>query len=383
MLYYEHTGDELFRRYYMNIKIGAIVKKLRTENNTTQDTLATAMGVTPQAISRWESGGGYPDLELLPLLADFFRVSTDELLGYKMSEREQELASMKKEMDRIAEVGSVEEQVAYARSAYVRYPNDYEIRCYLGVSLYLLWEEKQEEALFQEIETLLASVANGCVDESTRYDAISALILLYGKVDQYDKAIAWANRLTPMKYCRETALSGGVGDGKTKFYIQDEIDKLTDGLGLAIQNLVLNEYLPNDPSTWESKIEMLRVANRLYFMIYGDDLMFHHNRVSFNHWVISTYQMSLGRPEEAMDTLKKCVIMPQLTIYPTETIAASIISSEFHNHPPWLFESSISQRKGNCNTPLWMKKCPAQGGARSDHLAYCVNLSATATKRGS
>lgn len=289
----------------MNIKIGAIVKKLRTENNMTQDTLATAMGVTPQAISRWESGGGYPDLELLPLLADFFRVSTDELLGYKMSEREQELASMKKEMDRIAEVGSVEEQVAYARSAYARYPNDYEIRCYLGVSLYLLWEEKQEETLFQEIETLLASVANGCVDESTRYDAISALILLYGKVDQYDKAIAWANRLTPMKYCRETALSGGVGDGKTKFYIQDEIDKLTDGLGLAIQNLVLNEYLPNDPSTWQSKIEMLRVANRLYFMIYGDDLMFHHNRVSFNHWVISTYQMSLGRPEEAMDSLEK------------------------------------------------------------------------------
>jgi transcriptional regulator with XRE-family HTH domain len=119
------------------------------------------MGVTPQAISRWESGGGYPDLELLPLLADFFRVSTDELLGYKMSEREQELASMKKEMDRIAEVGSVEEQVAYARSAYARYPNDYEIRCYLGVSLYLLWEEKQEETLFQEIETLLAPPCAG------------------------------------------------------------------------------------------------------------------------------------------------------------------------------------------------------------------------------
>jgi hypothetical protein len=78
-----------------------------------------------------------------------------------MSEREQELASMKKEMDRIAEVGSVEEQVAYARSAYARYPNDYEIRCYLGVSLYLLWEEKQEETLFQEIETLLAPPCAG------------------------------------------------------------------------------------------------------------------------------------------------------------------------------------------------------------------------------
>lgn len=43
----------------MNIKIGAIIKKLRTENNITQDALATAIGVTPQAISRWELEGGY------------------------------------------------------------------------------------------------------------------------------------------------------------------------------------------------------------------------------------------------------------------------------------------------------------------------------------
>ena len=85
----------------MNMKIGAIIKKLRTENNITQETLATALGVTPQAISRWESGGGYPDIELLPLLADFFSVSTDELLGYKLSEREAEIIRIKKEMARL------------------------------------------------------------------------------------------------------------------------------------------------------------------------------------------------------------------------------------------------------------------------------------------
>ena len=39
----------------MNVKIGAIIKKLRTENNVTHDALASAVGVTPQAISRWDS----------------------------------------------------------------------------------------------------------------------------------------------------------------------------------------------------------------------------------------------------------------------------------------------------------------------------------------
>ena len=289
----------------MNIKIGAIIKKLRAENNITQDTLATAIGVTPQAISRWESEGGYPDIELLPALADFFSVSTDELLGYKLSEREQELADIKKEMERLAEVGSIEERVAYARNAYARYPNDYEVRDNLAVCLYHVWQETHDESLVKEIEALLESVANECTDEDMRYDAINTLILLYGKVKQHEKAKEWVNRLTPMKYCRESSMSNGIGDGKTKFYIQDEIDKLTVGLGFAIQNLVLNDDLPNDPSTWENKIEMLRVSNQLYFMIYGDDLMYHHNRISFNHWLISTYQMSLGKTEDAMESLEK------------------------------------------------------------------------------
>ena len=289
----------------MNVKIGSTIKKLRTENNITQDTLATAIGVTPQAISRWESEGGYPDIELLPLLADFFSVSTDELLGYKLSEREQELANIKKEMGRLAEVGSVDERVAYARNAFAHYPNDYEIRDNLAVCLFFVWEETHDEALFKEIESLLGTVANECTDENTRYDAINTLIILYGEVKQPEKAKEWAIRLTPMKYRRETALSGGIGDGKTKFYIQDEIDKLTDALGLAIRNLVLNEDLPNDPSTWDSKIEMLRVSNQLYFMIYGDDLMFHHNRISFNHWIISTYQIAQGKTEDALASLEQ------------------------------------------------------------------------------
>ena len=289
----------------MHIKIGAIIKKLRAENNITQDTLATAIGVTPQAISRWESEGGYPDIELLPALADFFSVSTDELLGYKLSEREQELAVIKKMMECLAEVGSIEERVAYARSAYARYPNDYEVRDNLAVCLYFVWQETHDEILFDEIELLLSSVANECNDEETRYDAINTLITLYGEVNQSEKAKMWVNRLAPMKYRREIALSNGIGDGKTKFYIQDEINKLADALGLAIRNLVLNEDIPNDSSTWDNKIEMLRVSNRLYFMIYGDDLMFYHNRISFNYWLISTYQMSLGKIEDAMESLER------------------------------------------------------------------------------
>ena len=178
----------------MHIKIGSIIRKLRAEKNVTQDTLATAIGVTPQAISRWESEGGYPDIELLPALADFFSVSIDELLGYKLSEREKVLSEIKKEIERIAEVGTIEDQVAFARGAFARFPYDNDIRYALAVSLYLVWVEKRDNALFDEVETLLTSIANECNEEDTRYNAINTLISLYGKVGRHDTAIAWANR---------------------------------------------------------------------------------------------------------------------------------------------------------------------------------------------
>ncbi len=54
---------------------------LRREMGITQEQLAQAMGVTNQAVSKWESGQSYSDITLLPRLAAYFRVTVDELLG--------------------------------------------------------------------------------------------------------------------------------------------------------------------------------------------------------------------------------------------------------------------------------------------------------------
>ncbi|MBQ4353573.1 MAG: helix-turn-helix transcriptional regulator [Clostridia bacterium] len=289
----------------MNIKIGAMIKKLRLEKSMTQDTLAAALGVTPQAVSRWESEGGYPDLELVPALADFFAVSTDVLLGYKRSEREEELAKVKKELARLSEVGTIEERLAFARNANAVYPADCEIKENLAVCLYHIWEENRSPDLLREIENLCTSVIDACRDENIRYDAIYLLINIYGESKQCEKAMEAACMLTPMKYRRESALADGVGDGKTEFYKQDEIEKLTDALGIAIRNLVLDEELPNAPSTWDRKTEMLRISSQLYYMIYGENLMFYHTRIAFNDWLLSTYQIAQGKTEEALLSLEK------------------------------------------------------------------------------
>ncbi|MBQ1225766.1 MAG: helix-turn-helix transcriptional regulator [Clostridia bacterium] len=289
----------------MYIKIGAIIKKLRAENNITQDTLATAIGVTPQAISRWESEGGYPDIELLPMLADFFSVSTDELLGYKLSEREESLANIKKELRRLAEVGTHQERLCFARASFVKFPNDAKIKVYLAACLSDEWNNTHEEEFHLEAEELCLSVIDDCRDEDIRYEAICTLNTIYTDSGKPEKAKSILNFLSPMKYCREFVLACGVGDDNTELYRQDAIDKLADALGTSITNYAVDESLPNDPSAWDNKIEMLTLSNQLYKMIYGDNLMFYHVRLSRNCWLMSTYQIAQDKKDETLISLEK------------------------------------------------------------------------------
>lgn len=61
------------------IAIGDNVRRLRAERNITQQQLADAVGVSFQAVSKWENGGSLPDVVMLPQIADFFEVSIDDL----------------------------------------------------------------------------------------------------------------------------------------------------------------------------------------------------------------------------------------------------------------------------------------------------------------
>ena len=66
----------------MQLNLGTKIRELRKRDGRTQDNLAEALGVTAQAVSRWESGGSYPDMEMIPAIANYFNVSIDELFGY-------------------------------------------------------------------------------------------------------------------------------------------------------------------------------------------------------------------------------------------------------------------------------------------------------------
>ena len=65
----------------MSETMGQIIKRLRKERNFTQEELAEQLGVTCQAVSKWENDSGLPDISQVVPLSVVFGVSTDVLFG--------------------------------------------------------------------------------------------------------------------------------------------------------------------------------------------------------------------------------------------------------------------------------------------------------------
>lgn len=65
------------------MKIGKHLAKIRKANNMTQIDVATQLNISPQAVSKWERDENYPELSVIPLLAEIYNTTTDYIFGYK------------------------------------------------------------------------------------------------------------------------------------------------------------------------------------------------------------------------------------------------------------------------------------------------------------
>lgn len=63
------------------MNLGKTIYNLRKQYNMTQEELATRLGVSPQAVSKWENEFSYPDISLLPEIAKEFNITVDALLN--------------------------------------------------------------------------------------------------------------------------------------------------------------------------------------------------------------------------------------------------------------------------------------------------------------
>lgn len=124
----------------MNIDLGSKIRELRHRDKRTQEMLAETLGVTSQAVSRWESGGSYPDLQLMPAIANYFGVTIDELFGYA-NDREEKIDRLVNRVQEMldrnrGEDVNIDQCIALSRDALVEFPGNPKLMLCLASVLY-------------------------------------------------------------------------------------------------------------------------------------------------------------------------------------------------------------------------------------------------------
>ena len=85
----------------MNETIGSRIARFRKANGMTQEDLANLMGVSSQAVSKWENDASCPDISLLPQLSKVLGITTDELLTGKNDQVKMVPAEQRKPFDQL------------------------------------------------------------------------------------------------------------------------------------------------------------------------------------------------------------------------------------------------------------------------------------------
>ena len=119
----------------MEINIGKKINLKRKEKGMTQEDLANYMGVSKAAISKWESGQSYPDITLLPILATFFNVSIDELIGYEPQMTEEDIRELYQNISKKFATKSFSEVYEECKEYAKKYYSCWKLQFYIGLLL--------------------------------------------------------------------------------------------------------------------------------------------------------------------------------------------------------------------------------------------------------
>jgi len=161
----------------MNIRIGEKIRSLRKHKNISQEVLAQYLGVSFQAVSKWENGDNLPDVVMIPAIASFFEVSTDELFDFNRLETERKVQQLCWDIADYRNERPEDAEKAY-RDLLKQYPGNDVI---LANLLYVLQNLNKYDELIPMCKTVIASTK----DEGIRYDAARILAETYKAIGEY------------------------------------------------------------------------------------------------------------------------------------------------------------------------------------------------------
>ena len=282
----------------MTILLKEQLKKLRRERGVTQEDLAAHLGVTVQAVSKWERGEGFPDIQLLPAIASFYNVTIDDLLGVGQMEKKRKIEEYRERSIELSHEGKNEARVAVWREAQKEFPNDLSVIDGLMYALMNLDQVKFADEIIECGERLLAE----STDSVMRSGAVQCLSLTYYYAKGDAESAKKYARMAAIYHVTINELMPNFLEGEEAVrYCQSNIQSLVDLIGNNVNTICSKgDFGPRDG------IKAYQFVIDLLDLLYPDgNAGFYHERYSnYFGWMAHEYK-TLGDEAEMFRCLGK------------------------------------------------------------------------------
>ncbi len=192
----------------MELQIGNRIRELRKASGMTQEQLAELIGISFQAVSKWENNIALPDISLVPTLARIFGVTTDEIFAYNLVEMREEIERYVNEAAKLRE-SNPNEGRRILEEGLQKYPDN---DILLNNLLYVIDYSQNPDETIRAASRLIDKTA----ESDIRYDALRFLAYAYNAKGDTDSAVKALEQI-PEIYFSKLSEMAFIMQGKAKF----------------------------------------------------------------------------------------------------------------------------------------------------------------------
>lgn len=287
------------------MNIAGIIRQNRRAKDMTQEKLAEILGVSVSAVSLWESGKTMPDIALLPALCSVLGVSADTLLGIDLDRKDEEIAEILEEANKVGSRGYQEESIPILEEGLKRYPDSWELLHTLMSQYELGYYADHDHTDYRDKAIELGErILAGCTEASTRSSAIQTLCFLYRETDpdRVEKLLENTETLyTSREVIAATALQGDKQIDAQQNLITQTLDLLTREMWCNNENDAgASRY------TYEEWITVLEKIITIYHTVFEDgNFGFYHTRMQDYEMPLAIWYAQKQDAENTLDHLRK------------------------------------------------------------------------------
>lgn len=291
---------------------------LRNKEGITQEQLAEALDVSPQAVSRWENEAAFPDISVLPVIANYFNVTSDYLLGIDTAHKQREIHMAVERDKSLRSEGKTRESIDFLSEKVKEFPSEPEILHRLACSLFSLYHQSGESFSEEEKRTMAEKSAELCKralkysrDESFASRCKQTLILNYVELGERKRAEEIADTLSSLWCSREMVYPETLTGKEALKEYQENLTFLIDAIIITMGRIKGCENYSDEQLT-----ELAEVRERLILLLAGDDPLWLNERL-FNMVMIQAKIQLRENSEKFPDTLQR--LMKYARNYETRT----------------------------------------------------------------